>query len=56
MAFEKTITETDMDGASQQLVQGFRGDASDYEPDLAVEGLSGGIIAHLLSLIGVGRS
>ncbi len=56
MAFESTITEMDMDAGSQQIVQGFRGDANDYEPDLAVDGMAGGFFAHILSLFGVGRS
>lgn len=50
MAFESTITEQDMDAASQQLVQGFRGDRGDIEPDLAVDGLSDSILAKLLRL------
>ena len=36
MAFDSTITEYDMDANSQQFVQGLRGDAGDFEPDLAV--------------------
>ena len=50
MAFENTITEQDMDAASQSLVQGFRGETGDYEPDLAVDGLSDSILARLLRL------
>ena len=56
MAFENTITERDMDAGSQQFVQGFRGDTGDYEPDLAVDGLSEGFFARILGLFGVGRS
>jgi len=55
MAFEKTITEFEMDSGSQQFVQGLRGDAGDYEPDLAVDGLSEGFFSRLLGLFGVGR-
>ena len=50
MAFENTITEHDMDAATQNVVQGLRGDKGDYEPDLAVDGLSDSILARLLRL------
>jgi len=50
MAFESTITEKDMDLASQNLVQGLHGDKGDYEPDLSVDGLSDSILARLLRL------
>jgi len=56
MAFESTITEQDMDANSQQFVQGLRGDSSDREPDLAVDGLSESILSRILGLFGVGRS
>lgn len=56
MAFENTITEHDMDANSRQFVQGLRGDASDIEPDLAVDGLSESILSRLMGLFGVGRS
>jgi len=56
MAFESTITEHDMDANSQQLVQGLRGDASEFEPDLAVDGMSESILSRILGLFGVGRS
>ena len=56
MAFDSTITEHDMDANSQQFVEGLRGDGSDLEPDLAVDGLSEGILARILGLFGVGRS
>jgi len=55
MAFENTITEKDLDDASQSFVKGFRGDG-DLEPDLAVDGLSDSIISRLLRLFGIGRS
>ena len=51
MAFENTITEQDMDAASQSMVQGFRGEKSDYEPDLSVDGLSDSILVRLLRLL-----
>jgi len=56
MAFENTITEHDMDANSQQFVQGLRGDAGEYEPDLSVDGLSESILSRILSLFGGGRS
>lgn len=56
MAFENTITEHDMDANSRQFVQGLSGDASDIEPDLAVDGLSESILSRLMGLFGVGRS
>lgn len=55
MAFENSITETDLDAKSQHLVQGFRADSQDYEPDLAVDGLSDSILSRLLGLFGFGR-
>lgn len=56
MAFENTITEQDMDANSQQFVQGLPGESSDFEPDLAVDGLSESILSRILGLFGVGRS
>jgi hypothetical protein len=56
MAFDNTITEYDMDAISQQFVQGQRGDSCDFEPDLAVDGLSESILSRFLGLFGVGRS
>ena len=55
MAFENTITEKDLDANSQRLVQGFRADNQDFEPDLAVDGLTDSIFSRLLGLIGLGR-
>lgn len=55
MAFENTITEQDMDANSQQFVQGLRGDAGNYEPDLSVDGMSESILSRILSLFGVGK-
>lgn len=56
MAFDNTITEQDMDASTQQFVQGLRGEIGDYEPDLAVDGLSGGFFSRILGLFGIGRS
>jgi hypothetical protein len=50
MAFESTITEKDMDATSQNLAQATGGDAGDFDPDLAVDGLSDSILARLLRL------
>jgi hypothetical protein len=50
MAFESTITEKNMDTATQTLAQGVRGDKTDFEPDLSVDGLSDSILAKLLRL------
>jgi hypothetical protein len=56
MAFDSTITEHDMDPSAQQLVQGFRGNNTDSEPDLAVDGMSESILSRLFGLFGGGRS
>lgn len=55
MAFENTITEMDLDAGSQQMLQGFRADRQDVEPDLSVDGLSDSILSRLLGLFGLGR-
>jgi hypothetical protein len=56
MAFENTITEYDMDANAQQFVQGQRSDAREFEPDLAVDGLSESILSRFLGLFGTDRS
>ena len=56
MAFDRTITEYDMDAGSQQFVQGQRGDSGDFEPDLSVDGLSESILSRILGLFGAGRT
>ena len=56
MRLENTITEQDMDATSQQFVQGFRGVNKDFEPDLAVDGLSESIVSRFIRLITFGRS
>ena len=56
IGLENTITEHELDAASQQFVQGFRKDSNDYEPDLAVDGLSESIISRLLRLVTFRRS
>lgn len=56
MAFDTTITEQDMDVKSQQFVQGLRGDVSNFEPDLSVDGLSESILSRILGLFTSGKS
>jgi hypothetical protein len=56
MAFENTITENDLDANSQHVVQGLRGESHDFEPDLAVDGLSESILSRLMGLFNMGRS
>ncbi len=55
MAFENTITETDLDANSQQLIQGLRSEGQDYEPDLDVEGMSDSILSRLIGLFSRSR-
>jgi hypothetical protein len=52
MAFENTITEQELDANSQQFLQGLRAENDDFEPDLAVDGLSDSILSRLLGLFG----
>ncbi|MGA8202973.1 MAG: hypothetical protein WB812_00555 [Woeseiaceae bacterium] len=54
MAFENTITENDMDASSRYFVQGLRGENEDFDPDLAVDGLSDSILSRILGLFGLG--
>jgi hypothetical protein len=56
MAFERTITEFDVDPGAQQFVQGFRSEPGDPDPDLSVDGLSEGLIGRILGLFGGDRS
>ncbi len=56
MAFENTITEADMDANSQQFVQGLRGELSDLELDLSVDGLSESILSRIVGLFGGRKS
>ena len=53
MAFDTSITEQDMDPASQNFVRGLRGEVRDIEPDLAVDGLSDSLLSRLLRLLGI---
>ena len=56
MAFENTITEKDLDANAQHFVQGLRAENQDFEPDLAVDGLTDSILSRILGLFGMGRS
>lgn len=54
MAFDTTITENDMDFASQSFVQGFT-NIQDTEADLSVDGMSESLLSRIMSLFGSGR-
>ena len=56
MPFENTITECDLDASTRQYVQAMPSNDSDYDPDLAVDGLSDSVISRLLKLFGFGRN
>ncbi|MDX1498354.1 MAG: hypothetical protein R3176_00555 [Woeseiaceae bacterium] len=56
MAFDSTITEHDLDNASRNFVMGLGAENEEYEPDLAVDGLSDSFVSRLLGLFGVGRT
>ncbi|MCG8369009.1 MAG: hypothetical protein MJA32_00690 [Proteobacteria bacterium] len=56
MAFENTTTEFEMDAESRQFVRDLSGENGEYEPDLAVDGLSDSILSRILGLFGTGRS
>lgn len=53
---EKTITEQDMEPVARQVVQGFRNDSNDMEPDLTVDGLSESILSRLVQLFTSSRN
>ena len=54
MAFENTITESELDEKAQQLVRGLRSEGQDFEPDLDVEGMSDSILSRLIGLFSRG--
>ena len=56
MSFDRTITEHDLDANSRDFLQGLDLETSDYDPDLAVDGLSDSVLSRLLGLFGIGRS
>ena len=56
MGLENTITELDLDPATQQFIQGLRNDSGEFEPDLAVDGLSESVISRFVRLIAFRRS
>jgi len=55
MAFESTITEMDLDANSRQFVQDLRNIGPEYEPDLAVDGMSESLLSRIFSLFGIGH-
>lgn len=54
MAFDATITEDDMDFASQSFVQGIK-NIHDTEADLSVDGMSESLLSRIMGLFGSGR-
>ena len=56
MGLENTITEPDLDAASRQFVHGYQTDGKEFEPDLAVDGLSDSIVSRIIRLITFRRS
>lgn len=55
MAFDKTITEYDLDGSTEKLVAGLEARNEDFEPDLAVDGLTDSLLSRVLGLFRPGR-
>jgi hypothetical protein len=51
MGLDNSITEQDMDAASQQFVQSLRTNKQDLEPDLSVDGLSESIVGKLFRIL-----
>ncbi len=51
MGLENTITEQDMDAASQQFVQSLRNNNQNLEPDLSVDGLSESVVGKLFRIL-----
>ncbi len=56
MSFDNTVTEQDLDPRTQQYLQGLGHSAGLNEPDLDVDGLSGGFFTRILRLLGGRRS
>ena len=56
MAMDQTITEQDMAATAHALVQGLRAESGEFEPDLAVDGLSESIVSRLFSFLTSRRS
>ena len=54
MAFESTVTEFEMDIATQQFIQQLRSDNGQLDPDLDVDGLTDGLLGHLFRLFRFG--
>ena len=52
MAFESTVTESDLDPRSRQFVQALCRDLDEVEPDLSVDGMSDSILSRIFGLFG----
>jgi hypothetical protein len=46
------MTERDMDPKAQQFIEGLRGDTTDLEADLSVDGLSESVLSRIFGLFG----
>ena len=55
VAFENTITDNDLDPASQQFIQELCPSGKDLEPDLIVDGLSDSIVVRVKRFLSFGR-
>jgi hypothetical protein len=52
---ESTITEQDVDSTTKQVLQGFRQEPGEFEPDLRVDGLSDSIVSRLIRILSFRR-
>jgi hypothetical protein len=50
-AMDNTMTELDLDATSQPFVESLRSERSDFDPDLAVDGLSDSLLSRLFRLL-----
>jgi hypothetical protein len=48
---DTTMTELDLDATSQPFVESLRPEGPDFDPDLAVDGLSDSLLSRLLSFL-----
>ncbi len=56
MSLDNTVTEQQLDAGSRHLYQSKRKDSIEFEPDLAVDGLSESIISRFIRLITIRSS
>jgi len=56
VGMENTITENDLDPASQKFVNGLRRSERDLGPDLDVDGLNDSIAARIKRFFSFGRA